>query len=91
MIPRALKLIWHMVLSNLDFISYAFMMWSTVAAPGFLTMVYPLSVFGYAALEETRPRKTFWYFIIFYTQILLMAEFLLSFSFWSTLFEIRYQ
>jgi len=62
------------------------MIWATVAAPGILTMVYPLSVFGYAALEETRPRKSFWNFIIFYTQMILMAEFLLSFRFWGALF-----
>jgi hypothetical protein len=39
----------------------------TIRQPGFATIVYPISVFGYALMEETKPKKYFWYFILLYT------------------------
>jgi hypothetical protein len=64
---------------------------ATVQTPGFATLVYPFSVFGFAAMEETRPKKHFWQFIILYTQILLLLEFLLSLKFWQEIFMREYQ
>ena len=64
---RYLKLIEQIVSSNLDIIAYICMIFATICNPGIITLVYPLSVFGYALLEETRPKKHFWNFIILYT------------------------
>ena len=41
-------------------------------------MVYPVSVFLYALLEEKRPKKNYWRFIIFYSSIILFLKFLLQ-------------
>ncbi len=30
---------------------------------GLISLIYPISVFGYALVEETRPNKNFWNFI----------------------------
>ena len=66
------------------------MLIETVRSPGILTLVYPLSVFGYALMEETRPRRFFWYLIMLYTQLCLIVQFVLSLRFW-TIFFPSYQ
>ena len=43
---------------------------------GFLSLVYPISVLGYALLEENRPKKEFWSFIRIYTVFLLGLKFI---------------
>lgn len=63
------------------------MLTETILNPGILTLVYPLSVFGYALMEETRPRRYFWYLIMLYTQLLLIFQFVLSLRFWEDLFK----
>ena len=47
---------------------------------GLISIVYPILVFGYAMLEETRPRKEFWTKIRAYTQFLLVVKFLANLS-----------
>jgi len=58
------------------------MIYNAILNPGILTIVYPISIFGYALLEETRPKKQYWYFIMLYTQVLMITEFVLTFDFW---------
>jgi len=43
------------------------MILATIMNGGMLYMVYPAIIFGIALCEEERPRKRFWYFVIFYT------------------------
>ena len=43
-----------------------------------VSLVYPFSIFIYAMLEERRPKKTYWKFILFYTSIILFIKFLLQ-------------
>jgi hypothetical protein len=62
------------------------MILATAQNPGVVTLVYPFSVFGFAAMEETRPRKHFWFFIMFFTQTLIMIEFIFSLRFWQETF-----
>jgi hypothetical protein len=76
-----------MVLSNLEKFAYIFMIIATIVNPGILTLVYPFSIFGYALLEETRPKESYWNFIMGYTQLLMVIEFIFSLSFWS----VRYK
>ena len=58
------------------------MLVTAMVNPGIITLVYPFAVFGYAIFEETRPPKWFWHFILMYTQVILITEFLLSLNFW---------
>jgi len=43
---------------------------------GLISLPYPILVFGYAMLEETRPRKEFWDFVRVYTVGLLGFKFI---------------
>lgn len=54
---------------------------------GLISMPYPIAVFGYALLEETRPRKEFWGWIRNYTIALLFLKFLANLSILEPLFN----
>ena len=47
---------------------------------GMISLIYPIAVFGYAMIEETRPRKEFWRFIRSYTTGLLFFKFIVNLS-----------
>jgi hypothetical protein len=47
---------------------------------GLISLVYPLTIFGYALLEETRPNQHFWRLIKQYTTCLLAFKFLWNLS-----------
>lgn len=42
---------------------------------GFISLMYPCSMFGYALLEESRPRKAYWDFIRSYTIFVMISKF----------------
>lgn len=86
MMMRYTKLIQQILQSNVELLAYIFMLIETVRSPGILTLVYPFSVFGYALMEETRPRRYFWYLLMLYTQLCLIVQFVLSLRFWAVFF-----
>ena len=45
-------------------------------------MIYPLLIFGYAILEEQKPGRHFWFFVILYTQILIVLNFAAQLQLW---------
>jgi hypothetical protein len=47
---------------------------------GILSLVYPFLVFGYALLEETRPKNWFWNLVRNYNQVLVFIKFFLNLS-----------
>ena len=47
---------------------------------GLISIVYPFSIFGYALLEETRPRNFFWEVVRKYTTFLLFLKFTCNLS-----------
>ena len=57
-------------------VCYITMIASMMINAGFISLVYPLIVFGYALMEEVNPRKGLWYAIMIYTEILILAKFL---------------
>lgn len=57
MLVKYMKLMQQIFWSNLDAIVYFLMIYNAILKPGLLTIVYPISIFGYALLEETRPKK----------------------------------
>lgn len=52
------------------------MIFSMYINAGLISLVYPISVFGYALMEETRPKRAFWEFIKKYTTVLLFIKFI---------------
>jgi len=72
---KYIELLFYMMISNTDQIIYFCMFWSMFKTAGLLTILYPFALFGYALLEETRPRKEFWTFIRIYTTVILVIKF----------------
>lgn len=54
---------------------------------GIISLIYPISVFGYALLEETRPRREFWIFIRQYTTVVLFFKFVMNLQFFDPILE----
>jgi hypothetical protein len=63
------------------------MMLSMYMNAGLISIFYPFSVFGYALLEETRPRHEFWRIVRIYTTCLLFIKFLLNLSAFSPILK----
>lgn len=42
---------------------------------GVVVIVYPFAVFGFALLEESRPGKRFWRFMLSYSLFILILKF----------------
>lgn len=57
-------------------LSFIFMILAVIMNGGALYMIYPALVFGVAMVEEERPGKFYWYFVIFYTQLLIFLQYM---------------
>jgi len=62
-----LAAITYALISNTQKLAYFFMLLSIFTNAGLISIVYPLAVFGYALLEETRPSKLFWRIMLYYS------------------------
>ena len=71
-------LIFKILISKTGPICYLFMIIAHIMNGSLISMVYPFSIFIYALLEERRPVKTYWKFIIFYSAIILFLKFLIQ-------------
>lgn len=65
-----------------DMLCYFFMIVSMMRSAGFITLGYPFTVFGYALMEEFKPKRKFWYTLLIYTECILLVKFLFQLSFW---------
>jgi len=68
------------IISNTQCWIYLSMIMSMYMNAGLISIVYPVSLFGYALIEETRPRKEYWTFIRIYTTGLLFFKFCFNLS-----------
>jgi len=48
---------------------------------GIVVIIYPFAVFGYALLEETRPGKGFWRFMLIYSLSVLLLKYIVNLNF----------
>ena len=62
-----LVMFYKILASYTHFFCYFFMMLALFANGGLLYLVYPFIIFGIAMMEERRPGRIFWYFVIVYT------------------------
>lgn len=60
---------------NFIYLSFIF---SMMQNSGLISLVYPVSMFGYALMEEVRPRKWYWAWIRTYTIGVLVIKFLIT-------------
>ena len=72
----------QIVASNTNIVAYILMIISMYLNASLLSIGYPLLVFGYALLEETRPGKKFWNLILYYTLAILLLKF--NYQFFNT-------
>jgi hypothetical protein len=75
------------IISNSATYAYLFMILSMMWNAGFISILYPLSVFGYALMEEARPSKHYWTFITYYTIMIIFVKTLFQLDIW---FYINY-
>ena len=45
-----------------------------------MSIIYPISIFGYALIEESRPGKRYWNIIRVYTTIILLLKLIINLS-----------
>lgn len=75
------------LLSNTEFLCYLFMVICMIMNGSLLSLVYPVSIFIYALLEEKRPGKGYWLIMLNFTAAVLILKFLFQtypFSQWIT-------
>jgi hypothetical protein len=80
MAHKLLETLFYMIISNTQNLIYLSMIYSMYANAGLLSIVYPISMFGYALIEETRPRKEYWVFMRNYTSMLVFIKFVANLS-----------
>ena len=68
--------------SNMSGLCYFFMVMSQIVSGGLISILYPFAVFGYALMEEGRPGKHFWEFMIKYSLVILFLKFIFQLDFW---------
>jgi hypothetical protein len=77
--------IFRAIICQTDTIAYICMLVSMYNNAGILAIIYPFAVFGYALLEETRPGKHFWRFILGYSLLVLVLKYTVNLQFVSGL------
>lgn len=77
---RLVETFFYIMISQTQNIIYMSMIFSMYQNAGIISLPYPLSVFGYAMLEETRPRKEFWRYVRWYTTVILFFKFSMNLS-----------
>jgi len=75
---KLLETFFYVMISNTETCLYLSMMFAMFVNAGLISVIYPLSMFGYALLEETRPRNHYWKFIQSYTTVILIIKFLFN-------------
>lgn len=81
MVIRYLETFFYIIISQTQNLIYLAMLMSMYQNAGIISIFYPIAVFGYALLEETRPRNWFWNMVRTYTTILLFFKFIMNLSF----------
>lgn len=82
-IPKAL-------ISKMAVIAYTFMIVSMISNAGFISILYPFAVFGYALMEEGRPAHYFWNFVVFYTTLIIFLKTLFQLDIWFAINRMLY-
>ena len=73
--------------NNFDYFCYFIMLVDHMINASLLTMLYPLSIFGYALLENPRPKKIYWQFCICYTIFILSVKFFFQLKLFNNIFD----
>jgi hypothetical protein len=78
---RLIETFFYILISNTQGLIYLCMISSMYINAGLISLFYPLAVFGYAMMEETRPKKEFWTLVRRYTTVILFIKFFTNLAF----------
>jgi hypothetical protein len=70
------------LLSQAAALSYLSMILSMILNAGLVSIFYPFAVFGYALMEEGRPKSQFWSIMSIYTIFVLALKFIVQLDMW---------
>lgn len=84
LIVNYLVMFYKILASYTHLFCYFFMMLALLANGGLLYLVYPFIIFGIAMMDEQKPGRYFWYFVIVYTQLLIVVQFLCQLEIWGS-------
>lgn len=87
MFHKLLETFFYMLISNTQNLMYLSFIYSMFQNAGLFGLIYPLSMFGYALMEETRPRKEYWEFIYKYTIVLLTVKFTINLTIFGNMLQ----
>lgn len=86
-IAKYVELLFYIGITNTNNLIYIFMMFSMYQNAGLMSIIYPISIFGYALIEETRPSRGFWDFIRYYTIFILLLKLVFNLSWLDPLWD----
>ena len=66
------------IIKHFNWICYFFMILDHMLNGSLITLVYPLSIFGFALLEYPRPKKIYWILVLYYTFIIMCVKFFIQ-------------
>ena len=69
-------LLYKVLASYSEVFCYIFMISALMSNGGFIYLPYPFMVFAVAIVQEEKPRANYWYFVLIYTQILILVQFM---------------
>jgi len=72
---RYIETLFYILISNTENFTYFAMLLSMYTNAGLITFFYPMSLFGYALLNEVRPSYKYWRIILTYSIIILTIKF----------------
>ena len=78
LVIRFIETFFYIIISNTENVIYSAMVFSMYENVGFVSLIYPIMVFGYGLLEEAGPARGFWEFVRGYTAVLLLLKFVLN-------------
>ena len=89
MMFKLIETFFYILISNTQNLIYIWMIFSMYINAGLISLPYPIAVFGYAMLEETRPRREFWNYVRNYTVFLLFLKFFANLSLFDDLMDSK--
>jgi hypothetical protein len=78
MIQSIFGAILECIFTNLSGLAYFMMILSMILDAGIISIIFPFAVFGYALLEEVRPGKSFWKYMIIYSIAIITMKFVFN-------------
>uniref|UniRef100_T1KNY9 Uncharacterized protein n=1 Tax=Tetranychus urticae TaxID=32264 RepID=T1KNY9_TETUR len=79
---RFLWSLFYAIISHSEFLCYFLVILNQLINASLLSMPLPLMVFLWGCLSVPRPTRTFWLYVITYTELVIITKYLFSFKVW---------